>query len=162
MSTICDGLADAFCPSCMGAWVQDEKLAHFEALASAIETGEVTARFGTYTVDFDQPGLGRVLKLNRPDPLAPDEARGLARMPSRPGWPNFWARLIDVSVILFVGDTPLDDVPSNANSWPDTHWDRVRMQLRAKGWRAPSDNPYREITVCVASDGAIRVGSASP
>ena len=151
-----EGIADAFCSNCMREWVEDEKIANFEELAKSIEAGEITARFATYRFDPVKPELGRQLYVRRQDPLTPSEALGLAHVSGRPGWPNFPARLSEVSVTLFRGQTPLDDLPDDP--WSVAHGDRVRGRLSAKGWRAPSNGQFRDVTVRVESDGTLRVG----
>jgi hypothetical protein len=156
--TTYEGIADAFCSNCMREWVEDEKVANFEELAKAIKAGEIAARLATYRLDPDRPELGRQLNVRRQDPLTPTEAIGLAHAAGRPGWRNFPARLSEASVTLFRGQTPLDDILDDP--WSAAHGDRVRERLSAKGWRAPSNGQFRDVTVRVDSDGRILVGSS--
>ncbi len=158
--TTYEGIADAFCSNCMREWVEDEEVANFEELAKAIEAGEIIARFATYRADPDKPELGRQLNVRRQNPLTPSEVTGLAHVSGRPGWgwPILPARLSEASVTLFRNQTPLDDVADDP--WSVLHGDRVRKRLSAQGWRAPSNGPFRDVTVRIESNGTIRVGSS--
>jgi hypothetical protein len=147
-----DGIADAFCAVCMKGWVADEKVANFEALADAVEAGEIIARFATYHAELNRLDLGPQLRVLRSEPLTPAEVRKLTSGPERVGWPTFPARLSEASVTLFRGDTPLVDSPGE---WWSAHSQRVRARLSALGWRAPADDQFREIVVRIRADGTI-------
>lgn len=154
-----EGIADAFCADCMNQWVADEKRAAFEALAQAIGASEVIARYATYQADPRSLDPRRELRIQREAPLTSDEARRLGNRPERIGWPSFSARLAEASVVLFRGESPLADEPG---TWWLVHQERVRERLSKQGWRAPADEPFRDVTVRVAADGTIEatVGGA--
>jgi hypothetical protein len=149
-----DGIADAFCAVCAKRWVAEEKTANFEALADAVEAGEIIARFATYHVAPDRLDLGRQLRVLRSEPLAPAEVRSLASYPEGFGSPNFPARLLQASVTLFRGDVPLVASPGE---WWSAHVQRVRARLSALGWRTPPDDQFREVVVRVRADGTIGI-----
>ncbi len=147
-----EGIAAAFCPACEERWIADEKLAHFESLAEAVEAGELVARFATYEADVARLDLGPQLTVLRAAPLTPAEVRGLAATPEGFGWPTFPARLSEARVTLFRDGVPLADSPGQ---WWPTHTRRVRARLSALGWREPADDQSREIEVRIRSDGTI-------
>ncbi len=175
-----EGIAGAFCGPCMARWQADENEANFEALAIAIEAGEIVARFATYRVArarfADGPVRSRppanlvaeasretagplqqgpVLTILREAPLTPTEARDLANL-FVPGslWGSFGARLVDARVVLFRDGARLQSSPE---PWWTVHHARVGGHLAKKGWRPPAGTRTRDLVVLVGSDGRIDV-----
>lgn len=153
-----EGMANAFCAGCMKQWIADEKVAHFEALATAVELSELAVKYATYRIDMDGGlYLDRQPTILRHTPLTPSEVRRLANSPEGIGWPNFWGRLKDASVELFVGESVLDD---SEHPWMPKHFERVEAQLSEKGWRTPPDSQFRDVTVRIDNEGRISIVAA--
>jgi len=137
-----EGIADAFCVACMARWEADENEAKFEALAIAIEAGEIVARFATYQVARARLADGPVLTILREAPLTPKEARDLG---------SFGGRFGDARVVLFRDGARLAPL----EPWWLVNHGRVRELLAKKGWRCPEGT--RDLVVLVGSDGRIDV-----
>lgn len=157
-----DDLAGDIAPGVQARWVDDEKHAHFDALADEVGAGVVTARRAVWrhgSVD-GRPELGLVVTLDDEPPLTPGQIRALADVSESAGWPNFGARLIGARVTLWVGATRITPGQPQSEAaytaWWHAHHASVTARLRAQGWPS-GDEQFREVPLEVMSDHRFRL-----
>ena len=161
-----EGLADAFCLSCLGEWNRIETRTSFEVLAEAIETGKVVARRATWH-DGAREGArdGRsepelVVTVQDERPLTSAEFLQIHAAPVSGAWLTFTARLHHEGVALWVGAdrvfpfTPRDQAAFDF--WAD-HRQVVDRILRTYGWPLGGGNDI-DVPILVADDHRIGFG----
>lgn len=158
-----EGIADAYCTDCLERWMRDEKEASFEALAEAVARGELIVRRGRILRDarhapiLDAHGDFQIQFLGD-RALSASEIAAAGREPdTRPGWPNFLARLHWLDYVVFDGAERIVPArPPSRSDWWQRHGSAVDRSLRARGWPR-GESPWIDLPVVVSDDLVVRV-----
>jgi hypothetical protein len=161
-----EGVADAFCLSCLGEWNGVEARTSFEVLAEAVEAGKVVARRATWHdgaregARDGRPEPDLIVTVQDEQPLTSAEILQIVAAPVSGAWLTFAARLHHAGVALWVGAdrvfpfTPRDEA---AFDYWAHHRQVVDQILRMHGWLLGGENNI-DVPVLVADDHRIGFG----
>lgn len=159
-----DGVADAYCRDCMPSWVVAEKRANLGVLADEARSGNVTVRRGVVVRDAEGVPLSDdnndfVVRYLDDGLLVGPEAIDAAAEASerRYGWPNFPARLSELSYVLHENGVRI--FPTRvllSIDWLCKHRLAVDLRLKAEGWIYGHER-WVDVPVVVTSRQAVVV-----
>ena len=154
-----EGLADAFCLSCLGEWSRIDTRISLEVLAKAVEAGKIVARRATWHGGERDGSPERELIVTVQDehPLTGAEIRQILAAPVSGAWLTFAARLHHEGVALWVGADrvfPFTAHDQAAFEYWAHHSQVVDRILRMRGWPLGGKNDI-EVPILVANDHRI-------
>jgi len=157
-----EGVADAYCSSCMRDWIDDEKRAWCQVLAEDVAAGRVVARTAICrhgSLD-GRPELGMVVTIDDRPALTAAEVLALADVREGFGWPSFTARLYGENIALWAADLRVHphDPQRDSSQWWIDHSDEVARRLRGIGW-ANGESRWIEVPVVVDADRRLRLAT---
>jgi hypothetical protein len=157
-----EGIADAFCLSCLGEWSQGETRTSFEVLAEAVEMGKVVARRATWHdgARDGQPELGLIVTVQDERPLTSAEILKFLAAPVSGAWLTFPARLHHEGIALWVGVDrvfPFTARDQAAFDFWAHHNQVVDRILRTQGWPLGGENDI-DVPILIATDHRIGFG----
>lgn len=157
-----EGLADAFCLTCLGEWNRVETRTSFEVLAEAVEAGKVVARRATWHegAQDGRPEPELIVTVQDERPLTSAEILNVLAAPVSGAWLTFAARLHHEGIALWAGAdrvfpfTARD--PAAFDYWAN-HRQAVDRILRTQGWPLGGKNDI-DVPILVAKDHRIGFG----
>lgn len=161
-----EGLADAFCLTCLGEWNRVETRASFEVLAEAVEAGKVVARRATWhdgARDGAREGHAEpelVVTVQDERPFTSAEVLQILAVPVSGAWLTFTARLHHEGVAVWVGADrvfPFTARDQAAFDYWAHHRQVVDRILRTHGWPMGGENDIG-VPILVADDHRIGFG----